>query len=490
MLCSNACTLYSASSKNINRAIKTKGLYMHVLRVSGFRHFGIKILFGLVIVTSVFTMSILSRHNTANASPGSPNVPETPTVIYAENFQNTSATGPVLLTNYNGLESMTYTANAAWLTNCNGEVLSFNTPDNEFANSNCSVGNGGANSGTNLTGAYDQVRRMAYAMGVLDGVADPATNKALTAYTDYGNLWADPGADLVQFETEGSVDLAGGIRRFVISQLDTASVNCTFDGTVQAQHVFYLLDGGTPRRINQDPINVCNHPNSETFTPPPLGSNGSGSTSSNEVLAARIFTDRAVLTNNTSVGLRMINEEGGGYGNDNALDNIQIADASPKLDKSFSPDVVPTGGTSRMIFTVTNTNDLLEKAGWSFTDTLPTSLVVANEPNIVTTCQNGEIVVSQDKKQVSYSGDSAAGQTSCTLTVSVTSKTANTYVNKPANISAIVGLQLPADAEITFTPGTPESGVSNNNKILPIAFVMVFVTAALAIIWRRKLHKA
>lgn len=463
---------------------------MYRSKISDFTFPGFKLLYRFIFIVLVAVVSIVAKYQAADALPGSPNVPEAPIVIYAEDFQNTSATGPVLLTDYNGLAGMTYTADSAWLINCNGEVLSFNTPDNEFANSNCSVGNGGANSGTNLTGAYDHVRRMAYAMGVLNDAADPATNRALTAYTDYGNLWADPGADLVQFETEQEVDLDGGVRRFVISQLDTASVNCTFDGTVQAQHVFYLLDGGTPRRINQDPINVCQYPNSEQFTPPSLSSNGTGSASSGEVLAARIFTDRAVLTNNTSVGLRMVNEEGGGYGNDNALDNIQIADASPKLDKSFSPDVVPTGGESRMTFTVTNTNDLLEKAGWSFTDALPASLVVANDPNIVTTCQNGTILVSEDKKQVSYSGDIAADQTSCTLTITVTSKTANTYVNKPANITAIVGLHMPADAEVTFTPGVPESGANKFNKMMPTAIVIVLAAGALAVIWRRKLHKA
>lgn len=462
---------------------------MYTKNISDFTHPFLKVILGTIFIVAAIAVSLFAQQQMVSAAPGSPGVPDAPNVIYTENFQNTSAVGPVLLSDYNGLAGMTYTANAEWLTNCNGEVITFNTPNNEFANSNCSVGNGGPNSGTNLTGAYDQVRRMAYAMGLLDSAADPATNRALTAYTDYGNLWADPGADLVQFETEQLIELSGGTRRFVISNLDTASVNCTFDGTVQAQLVFYLLDGGTPRRINQDAINVCQDPDAQAFTPPALGSNGSGSVSSNEVIAARIYTDRAVLTNNTTVGLRMINEEGGGYGNDNALDNIQMADVSPKLDKAFSPSVVETSATSRMTFTVTNTTDLMAKEGWSFTDTLPSSLVVADQADTETTCTNGVITASEDKTQVSYSGDITAGQTSCTLSISVTSNTANTYTNGPSNLTSVVGLHLPADAEVTFTPGTPNSGRSESNKFTALAIGAFFVAGAAVVLIKNNRRK-
>ena len=180
----------------------------------------------LVVIASV--MFVTKSNYIVHAAAGTP---DAPTVLFTENFQNTSNYNRVLLTSYTGSSGMTYTANGAWLTNCNGEILAFNSPDSEFDNSNCSVGNGGSGSGTNLTGAFDQVRRMAYAMGQLNNINDPATNKALTAYTDYGNLYADPGADLVQLQTQNFISLPAGSRRFVISNVDIAAVHCTFRGT-------------------------------------------------------------------------------------------------------------------------------------------------------------------------------------------------------------------------------------------------------------------
>jgi len=442
----------------------------------------------LFLVMSAMVALFAGVSSMARATPGSPGTPEAPVIIYSEDFQNTPSLAPVNLASYTGAAGMTYSASTSWLTTCNGEILAFSTPNSAFTTSNCSVGNGGANSGTNLTGAFDQVRRMAYALGQLNSATDPAINKALTAYTDYGNLYANPGAGLIQLETRSPIVLPGSSRRFVISDVDTAAVNCAFTGTVQAKLVFYLLDGSDTRRINQTPINVCTDSAAQQFTPPALQTNGSGSLSSGVVQAARIHTDRALLTQTTSVGMRMVNEEGGGYGNDNALDNIQITDASPKLDKAFDPATVLVGETSRMTFTVTNTTDLLAKAGWSFTDSLPEGLLVAETPNVATTCSSGSITASGDRLQVSYSGNLDGGQTSCTLSIDVTSQIPATYTNGPSNIVSPVGLRLPADASVTFAPHVPSTGGVRNQTINYVVLGALTVIPALGIIKKFK-HK-
>src|SRR5690606_9642722 len=60
----------------------------------------------------------------ANA-PGNPGTPSAPKVIYAEDFENVDAVDPVQrLTEYEGLSGQEYTADAGWLTGCNGWVAS------------------------------------------------------------------------------------------------------------------------------------------------------------------------------------------------------------------------------------------------------------------------------------------------------------------------------------------------------------------------------
>ncbi len=405
-------------------------------------------------------VAALGKNNTVQAAPGNPGVPEAPSVIYNEDFENSPSLSPIPLLSYTGDSTMTYTANSAWRSNCNGEVLFFNMADDQFANTNCDDGNG-----TNLTGAYDAVRRLAYALGTLHSGSSPSTNRALTAYTDNGALYVDPGDNLVQFETVDRVNLGSGNRRFVISNIDIAAINCTNQGTAQGKLRFYLLDNTTPRQINQTLINICTDSAATSVTPPTLDSNGALGPNTGSIRVGSVFTDRALLSDTNLVGIRMINEEESGQGNDNAIDNIQLADASPKLDKAFSPESVLVNETSTMTFTVTNTTDLLAKEGWSFTDNLPENLVIAQAPNFATTCPNGAAVAQPGAISVDYNGDLTAGMTSCTISIDVTSSEAGTYTNGPANLVNVVGLQLPADAQVIFAPLAPDTGDKNSGSM-------------------------
>jgi uncharacterized repeat protein (TIGR01451 family) len=421
------------------------------------------------------------------AAPGSPGVPEAPVLIYNEDFENNPVASPVRLIDYVGSDGMTYTADNAWRNNCNGEVLFFAMHDDEFdgsgsavgPGSNCSVGNG-----TNATMAFDAVRRLAYALGTI--TSNPTNNRALTAYTDAGNVYVDPGANLVQFQTQQNINLPNNTRRFVISRLDTAAINCTWSGTVQQRLVFNLLDNSEARRINQQPINACTNSGATTVTPPGLQSNGAIAENTGSIRVGSFMTDSAILSNSSAIGIQLINLEGGGQGNDNAIDNIQISDASPKLDKAFSPDTVMVGETSKMTFTVTNTSDLLAKEGWSFTDNLPENLQIAQTPAVETDCPNGVVTATAGGSSVEYSGDLTEGMTSCTLSVMVTSSVAGTYTNGPANLVDVVGLYLPADAQVTFVPKAPDTGNKSSHLAVLYTGIGVGVIGAGALV-RKKL---
>jgi uncharacterized repeat protein (TIGR01451 family) len=176
------------------------------------------------------------------------------------------------------------------------------------------------------------------------------------------------------------------------------------------------------------------------------------------VVGGTFTGDAPVLFTGATLGLKVINEQGSGNGNDHAFDDIRLLDVTPQLDKSFSPTTAQVGGTSTLTFSITNTADLLAKSGWSFTDTLPAGLTLASPSAASTTCA-GTVTAPDGGSAVSVAdGRLAAGQVSCTVTVNVTSATAGTYTNDARDITATTGLNPPGGSTVTFTD-TPAIGL-------------------------------
>ena len=141
--------------------------------------------------------------------PGNPGVPQAPTVVYTENFENNVGSGggigaappgsaPLLLTSYVGATGETYTADPAWLSGCNGEIVSASSPNGENAQAGCNPGSDG----------YDALRQLSYAEGVFQGAADPTAATTVAALTDNPG----PGANKVQFQTVQPIPLVASNR--------------------------------------------------------------------------------------------------------------------------------------------------------------------------------------------------------------------------------------------------------------------------------------
>ena len=156
-----------------------------------------------------------------------------------------------------------------------------------------------------------------------------------------------------------------------------------------------------------------------------------------------------LLMNGSLIGVRMVNNNGSGAGNDHVFDNIKIFDVTPQVDKSFSSAVVGVGQTSTLTLTVTNTNDLAAKTGWSFIDNLPAGLTVAGAAT--TTCPAGIVTALIGGSTVTVAGNLDAGTVSCTVTVQVTSSTTGSFTNDASSFSSVVGMSLPNPATVTFT---------------------------------------
>lgn len=373
-----------------------------------------------LVAATAFTATLVGAP-AAVAAPGTPGVPQANTVVYEEGFENNPQSTPVLLTNYVGSGGETYTANPNWLTACNGIIVALEIPYTSLGNCTSPV------SSANL-------RQLAYALGVNDGAANPSANRVVAAYTDN-----NPGADTVEFETVSPIPLASANGRFLTFSVDTAAVNCNVSAP---RYQFFLLPGGGAETPVGGLLNACTSPT--TVNAPAVGP-----VAAQAVRVGTYTSNGSFLFNGSSLGIRMRNNNGSGTGNDAAFDNIRILDVTPQLDKSFVPAEVVVGGTTALTFTVTNTAELSAKTGWSFTDTLPTGLSVATPSAAVTNCPAGVVTAAPGSGTIGVTGDLAAGQASCTVTVNVTASTPGTYENGPANVAS-TGLNPPGTATVTF----------------------------------------
>jgi uncharacterized repeat protein (TIGR01451 family) len=364
----------------------------------------------------------------ARATPGTPGVPRSPKVVYTEDFERGMERTPVLLTSYKGASPLeeTYTAYKRFLENCDGNIVEFESNERKKATDCEEV-------------AFNRVRQMAWVLGKLRGVANPKVNHAVSAYTDGGEVLP---ANSVQFETVKPIPLLTS-SRYITFSVDAAETNCKHS---HAEFKFYLLNGASEIPTFTSPVDPCTNKNAETIEPPELG------TKPSEPFKAGTFAgNKALLFSGSALGIRMRNGQTSENGNDAAFDNIEVLDATPQLDKSFNPSVLNVGETSLLTFTITNTSELAAKEGWSFKDTLPAGLVVASPAAASSTCASPTTVTATaGGGTIAVKGSLAAEMNYCTVNVNVTSATAGTYTNGPANISEEVGINPPGPATVQF----------------------------------------
>lgn len=99
--------------------------------------------------------------------------------------------------------------------------------------------------------------------------------------------------------------------------------------------------------------------------------------------------------------------------------------AAPAIAKSFAPVAIPLGGTSTLTLTLSNPNPAPATAA-SFTDALPSEVVIAATPNLANGC-GGTVTLAGGS--VALSGGVIPASGSCTIVVDVTSATAGTWTN-------------------------------------------------------------
>jgi len=91
--------------------------------------------------------------------------------------------------------------------------------------------------------------------------------------------------------------------------------------------------------------------------------------------------------------------------------NLTVATDRPGFSKSFAPAVIPFGGRSTVRFTIDNTANTNSAYFLSFTDSLPSGMVITSPAVVTTTCSGGIVTANAGGSSISLSstfGDSAS----------------------------------------------------------------------------------
>ncbi|WP_285725708.1 DUF7507 domain-containing protein [Psychromicrobium xiongbiense] len=404
----------------------------------------------LFTLLALLTISTVLSAPAAQATPGTPGIPQPPVAIYTEDFQQGSGITP--LTAYTPSSGTGYTADSYWLNQyrCNGFVASYQdafVPMTSYCNG--------------FATTIDNIRAEAEALGILAGKVTPQANRVVAGGTagalDVPLPYAPDGPVALnsqQFATQSQLTLPAA-HRFLTLSVDAAATACNLPVAAPLLRPYLKTSSGAELPVSAAAINPCTDPASQSLTvnDPSLSVNGA------LVRYGRFVGSASQLMPDNSVGLVIRNEGLTSVGNDGAFGNLRVLDVTPQLDLALSPGVVPAGATSTLTFTVTNTSELSQKAGWSFTNVLPAGLVVANSPTVGGTCP-ATVNATAGSSTVSVTGGTlGSGVASCTLTVKVRSNVSaglaastQNYQNCPANLTQADGVNPPACASVTFAP--------------------------------------
>lgn len=404
-----------------------------------------------------------------------------PVEIWSESFENGVGATPTSVVDYRSASGAAYSADAFWLNtaNCNGVVTNYN------ANLPVSSASGnfptGLCSNSNASQSQMNVRRLADVLGQVaagapgaasEGTATTSTSTASTKANHAVTGWTTSvagGSNLVLLQSAATGYAAAGTRYYTAT-IDVAEASCAYaSGANNSRLDLFATVDGTERKVTASPIRACSNSNYYASAVPPTSSNvtisnpwGSGGIA---VRAGRFSADGSLqLTAAQVAAARFVvrNQTGATEGNDIAVDNLRLVDATPALDLSFDQASTTSGTPTTLTFTITNTSELAAKTDWGFTNTLPSGLVVAQAPNITSTCSNTtgtaySTTATAGTGTVRITGaDFAAGAAQCTVSVDVVAAAPGTYTDGPANIvnSSLLAPQsttLAVDAPTTLT---------------------------------------
>ena len=158
-----------------------------------------------------------------------------------------------------------------------------------------------------------------------------------------------------------------------------------------------------------------------------------------------------------------------------------VASSNPSISKTFRPSTINAGANSVLTIVLSNSNAAVATLTGPLTDNLPAGVVIASIPNASTTCTGAAApsAVAGGSTVSLLAGASIPANGSCSLSVSVTSALAGSYVNTipvgalvtsagnnlaPAiatlNVLAVIVPLVPSISK-SFTPSTINAGATS-----------------------------
>jgi uncharacterized repeat protein (TIGR01451 family) len=154
---------------------------------------------------------------------------------------------------------------------------------------------------------------------------------------------------------------------------------------------------------------------------------------------------------------------------------------NPSLSKILAPSTIPINDNSTLTITVTNADFNIDLHQVSVTDSLPPNLTIAAAPLPLTTCSGGSI--STTTTSVTLSQATIPKNSSCTITVPVTSSVAGSYTNTilANNLQSQEGVSNASSATAPLAVQSRSVGVnkafsSNNPFVGDISLLTITLT--------------
>ncbi|MCL1842133.1 MAG: Ig-like domain-containing protein, partial [Propionibacteriaceae bacterium] len=368
--------------------------------------------------------------------PGKPGVPQPGTVVYSEDFQNTSTT-PISLTSYSGLNGTKYTADAGWLppaNECDGWVMNAkSTQPSVSVDSGCN--------GWPWTLSQELAGVLSQGQGL------PATNNVLSANT------SQPGtAQVAGYMLKMTSNVPATVGHFYAVSAWFAAAYCN---SAHPSITLSLVANTTEYKLSTG-LDPCTAPAVAHYT-----INDSGGKPMDAYVIRFQSAPVQITTANVVLGMNLYNATNNGSGNDMVFDTPSIVDVTPQLDVQFGSTLVNGTTPTSIVFTITNTDDLLAKNGWSFGANIPSGLTLAPDAQVETTCPN--TAPSLTGSVLSVTGDIAATMNSCTVTVPVVSDTqagsTGNYAFTLDDMTGLYAIASPGVAELTVDAQPPDPPV-------------------------------
>lgn len=144
------------------------------------------------------------------------------------------------------------------------------------------------------------------------------------------------------------------------------------------------------------------------------------------------------------------------------------AQVPPSFFKTFLPSTIGPGSTSTLTFEISTVELPDPVSNLAFTDTLPAGVVLASPASPSTTCTDGVVTAPDGGTIITLSGGRLGADSSCTVSVNVTSSAMGEHVNVSGDLTSSAGNSGSATATLTVDTARPGFSKSFSPATIPV----------------------